>query len=688
MDTRIPSPALLRLGSALLVTGSLLAACSSDDSSNKSSPAPNSDNVVHQAQSNAEFAEYIKEGLRQSNQLNSPAPVLEARVDDVLAAAEADSASENFSTTNVVERGVDEADFIKYDGQYLYAIQQSYGYICVEPLLDSDEFGFAPQILPPEQDDLIIYRTLKEPARVEATALYTLPYDNSDIDGYNNYYDINGIYLHESDSSDSKSLLVVSRGYQNIYRPLRDDWAYPYVWTQGRTLVHDIDVSDAENPTLAHTIRIDGHLVDSRRVGSTLYLVTRFTPYVKDLIAYPTTKAQQDANEALIDDLDVDTLLPEISIDGISSKLLTSNDCYLETAKDGYPTLMTITAIDLQNAQQHSSKCVVADTYNMYMSPKSVYLTATRWQADATEIYKFSLEDDSISYRGAGKVPGSIAWQSQAFALSEHDGALRIITSVFPAGSSQFKHQLNILEESAGKLAIVGSLPNEDYPQPIGKPGESIYAIRYVEDLAYVVTFRRIDPLYVLDLSNSHKPAFAGELEVPGFSDYLHPLDGGLLLGIGRDVDPDSNRLGGLKLELFDVNDPANPVSVRSEVLGDYGYSDALYDHHAVTFLAGATDRLSRIAIPATIYESNEKLETFQEGLFMFDVGMGFDGKPQLLSTDPIITRDEYTDPYFYGNYRRAVIVDEDVHYLIGWQVWSAPWGDGGSAIGPQGPVF
>lgn len=682
MDMPTP-PCVLRLSCALLI-GSMLVACSSDDSSSASDrTAPSG--TVRQAQSNAELEAYLKEGLRQANQINSPTPVLDARLDDFTAAPTAEATSENYSTTNVVERGVDEADFIKYDGEYLYAIQQNWGYICVEPLLDSDEFGFAPEILPPEHDDLVIYQTLTDPARVETVAQYSLPYPGAGNNGYSDYFDIDGIYLYEADSSEAKSLLVVSRGYQSIYRPLREDWAYPYVWTRGHTAIHDIDVTDPAQPDSAHTIHIDGYLVDSRRVGNTLYLVTRFTPYIANLIAYPTNEDQQQANNAVIDSLDIETLLPNITIDGVSSKLLSSNDCYLETAIDGYPTLMTVTAIDLANGLQHASKCLAADTYNMYMAPESLYLTATQWRAEATQIYKFSLNNNGVQYRGAGKVPGSIAWQSQAFALSEHDGLLRIITSIFASGSNQFEHRLHILEEQSGKLQVIGTLPNEANPQAIGKPGEAIYAIRYVNDLAYVVTFRRIDPLYVLDLSNPRNPAFAGELEVPGFSDYLHPLDGGLLLGIGRDVDPDTNRLGGLKLELFDVSDPQNPQSVRSEVLGNYGYSDALYDHHAVTFLAGTDDRLSRIAIPATIYESNATLETFQEGLFMFDVGYGLDGKPQLLGGDPIITRDEHSDPYYYGNYRRAVIVNDDVHYLIGWQVWSAQWGDGGAAIGPQG---
>jgi uncharacterized secreted protein with C-terminal beta-propeller domain len=139
------------------------------------------------------------------------------------------------------------------------------------------------------------------------------------------------------------------------------------------------------------------------------------------------------------------------------------------------------------------------------------------------------------------------------------------------------------------KIARVGGLGR----------GEQIYAVRFIGDIGYVVTFRQVDPLYIVDLSDPADPRVAGELKIPGYSAYLHPVGDGLLLGIGQDADS-SGRTTGLQASLFDVSDPANPVRIDSEGFGTGATSEVEYDHHAFSFFSG--DSLAVLPIDSYTY--------------------------------------------------------------------------------------
>ena len=163
--------------------------------------------------------------------------------------------------------------------------------------------------------------------------------------------------------------------------------------------------------------------------------------------------------------------------------------------------------------------------------------------------------------------------------------------------------RLTLLRESGdGLFAETAHVDN------IGEPGERLYAVRYTGNRAYLVTFRVTDPLYVFDLSDPFVPVKAGELHIQGYSDYLQPLSDTRLLGIGKDAVADvaSTHFGGrgawyqgVKLSLFDVADPSKPAELSSVIIGKRGTgTDAIMDHHAVTFLPAAPDRPARLALP------------------------------------------------------------------------------------------
>jgi hypothetical protein len=166
---------------------------------------------------------------------------------------------------------------------------------------------------------------------------------------------------------------------------------------------------------------------------------------------------------------------------------------------------------------------------------------------------------------------------------------------------------LTVLREDASgtQLTTVSTLPNAKRPAPIGLSGEQVYAVRFLGERGYVVTFRRTDPLYILDLADPSDPKVSGELKTNGYSDYLLPVANGLLLGVGKDAN-DTGRVQGVKLSLFDVADAANPKEVATRTIGKTGSSSGLdYGSHGINLFT--TGGVSRVALPVvneTLYEA------------------------------------------------------------------------------------
>jgi hypothetical protein len=148
---------------------------------------------------------------------------------------------------------------------------------------------------------------------------------------------------------------------------------------------------------------------------------------------------------------------------------------------------------------------------------------------------------------------------------------------------------VTVLKETGNAMARIGQVGG------LGQ-GERIYAVRFLGDRGYVVTFRRIDPLYVLDLSDPANPMVTGQLKIPGYSAYLHPMSGDLLIGVGQDATPEG-RVTGTQVSLFDVADPTSPKRLQQLTLGA-GWSEAESDHHAFLFWA----RTGLLVIPVTSY--------------------------------------------------------------------------------------
>lgn len=614
-----------------------------------------------------------------------------------------------FSTTNLQEAGVDEADLIKSDGSILYAaINDLYAFKGVAPTapnrirvlaLKESPFGITPLT------NILFGDVLERP--------------------------LDGMYLITGREDEAPDLLAAVTGRPQFFVEPLMLWPSPWPWINGVTELFLFNVDDPANPAQLVEISIDGHLLASRRIGESLYLVTRHTPNVEGLMIAPGTEEDAEANAALLEQLALTDLLPDFRVDGERlGDLVDASAAFLPPIPGGYTgtDLITLTRIDLGNpAALPVTVTIVGQTETVYASTKAFYLATTSFaypidfgfiqypETITTDIHKFGLVDGLPEYRGSASVPGHLGWDvdNKPFRMGEHDDVLRVVTSSDFAWGQMGQNRLTLLAEAGDPpskgsggplLKEIAHLPNAQRPQTLGKPDERLYGTRFVGDKLFAVTFLQIDPLIVVDLSNPADPFINGELEIPGFSDYLHPVNEDLLVGVGKDAVVVEGEIGdgrfawfqGVKIGLFNVSDPAMPVELDSLVIGRRGSeSEVLFDHHAFGFLAEETDkaRPARFTIPVSVHDAASASEispdptTWYEwhhtGLYLFDI-VG----DSLVSGGAVIGADRTThqyDPYdqFTGG-NRALIWGDAVFYVPRGDVFSAPWNQPEMAVGPQ----
>lgn len=424
-----------------------------------------------------------------------------------------------------------------------------------------------------------------------------------------------------------------------------------------------LDIVDISNPSASGAVvdklRIDGSLVGSRLIGNSLVLVTQHSPKLPvDLLPWNAPTAER---EAAISRLTTADLLPTVTVNGgTPSPLVQETDCFIEPKNASYGLEITsITVVDLSSPTlQRSSRCFVGGTEAVYMSTSSLYLATSSHlitpvvgggrlvypQQISTDIHKFALVKTpgnavtTVDFRGSGSVTGHLGWsiQQRSYRMSEHDGHLRVLTFTDASGWGVVTDASNpnapapspatltvLREATTGKtLQTVGQLPNKDRPQAIGKPGEQVYAVRFIGDRGYVVTFRQVDPLYILDLSQPNDPKTTGELTIAGFSDYLFPVgpaDSGLLLGVGKDADL-QGLVGGVKVALFDVRDPTKPEQKTTFTLGRRGSWSALdTNRHGIDLFTRGNQ--TRVVLPVLSTQiSNFGNYTYSSALQRFEV--------------------------------------------------------------------
>ena len=506
-------------------------------------------------------------------------PVLEAAP-----VADTSAGGSGFSTTYTLEADVDEYDIVKYNGSTL-AVAPSRSGCCfvVEPLIAAD--ALPP---PPEgqgESEIVLYQT--DPGSGSATAAGIIALAEGQT--------AEGMYL-----SESRLQVLLSTAWWGAFG---ERFTTSDGWLDEQVSLLNYDLTDVENPLLTNRMTVEGALIASRRAGDEIFVVSRHAPNIEGLVSYPQTEEEVANNEALLAEASDSDILPEVRIDGEIIEPLTLDSCYrvdpehpLAEPTPSDSTLTTLLAISAETGEVLRAACTFEPVSGIYMGSSFIALTHVRWDLEERGTLVHLMARDSFDYLGSELIDGDLYSGGNAdFRISESGGVLRLVTTEWTGDPEDaFTHRLFTLSpsETAPELDVLGVL-GDDPEARIGKPNEDLYGVRFMGNRAYMVTFERIDPLYVIDLSDPSQPSIVGELEVPGFSDLLHEVSDDLLLGLGS-----SDRFFP-KLELYNVSDVTSPTSQGLIELGeemDWSYSPAQYNRYAFTYLAG--DETDRLTVP------------------------------------------------------------------------------------------
>jgi uncharacterized secreted protein with C-terminal beta-propeller domain len=529
----------------------------------------------------------------------SPSPTTAA----VAATAQtASDPSTTFSQTNNQVAGVDEGDIVQTDGAYLY-------------LLNGTNLT------------IVDGRLGHDPTVVSRTAIEGNPLVEY-LDGHR----VTVLSMIFGDAILPPNASFPIGGAIPNLRPLQ-------LATQIKVTV--FDVTNPTAPRVVQASYLDGNYVESRAVGNDLYVVVQND--LGNLAPAPTvtytgstgqyeTEAQYRADLAAhLTDASFPHVYTEAGPGQAQTPIATLADpasTYKPTAA-GDTTLLSVAAFDVSansTGPIATVSAVGSFSSTVYASADNLYVLTPQWPQDGstqtTVIDRFALDSGHPDLTAVGQVPGQVLNQ---FSLDESGGAFRVATTTY--SGSNTSNNVYVLTEKNGVLQITGAL--EDLA-----PGERITSARFVGDLAYLDTFRQTDPLFLIDLHNPSQPHVAGELQIPGFSGYLQPLDATHLLGIGHDADPTTGRPGGLQLSLFDISNPNAPtlVSHYTIALGGWSWSDAEFNAHAV----GYYPEYDVLALPVNGYAPQTWQSESALLVFHLDVTSGFDLLGQIDQSTPV----------------------------------------------------
>lgn len=449
------------------------------------------------------------------------------------------SAEKDYSDTNNQVEGVQEADIIKTDGEYIYAAVDGDVYLLREN-------GGNPEIL----------------SKIEKKAGTEL--DEKDGAHEAEEY-VNNIYVTET----RLVLMKYTVDYSTYEDAVAEDVAIAGCYVgQGTYTAAVYDIADRSHPVLLNELGQSGTLISSRMVGDILYLV--YSYYVP----------------GEIDETDPSTYVPALYLGDAKTEV--AADGIMLLGEPGAAQYLTVSSIDVGSpAEFLDTQSILGCGSDIYCNSETLVVALTTMEEtndvskDKTELFRFSLKDGAVTMESQGSVPGYVLNQ---FSMDEYNGYFRIVTTenvthyfneggIASAEQEKTRNHLFVLDES---MNIVGSI--EDLAR-----GESIYSARFMGDTGYFVTYRQVDPLFTVDLSTPSEPKILSELKVPGFSNYLHPFGDGLLLGFGQNSDEESGEIQGLKLSMFDTSDPAAVAEKHSELLGKkYMWSNAIGNHKAI----------------------------------------------------------------------------------------------------------
>ncbi len=585
-----------------------------------------------------------------------------------------------FSGTNIQVEGVDEADIVKNDGKYIYTV--SGNKVVIVDAFPAGEMEIVSEL---EFEDYVSNIFINNDKLVVFSAHYE-------------YIDTGRECLYADGGEMARSILP----------------PYPCGgYSKQNTIVYIYDVSNRAEPELENKIEMDGNYVQARMIGDYVYLIT--SKYIQlNVLGLPRYSVDgvesvispgdvyyfdyidgknfnivnainlqngEVKSKAYLIDYSTGIYVSEDNIYITHMKSINQEDYLKRTAEEVYFVVLpfaervkveNVLSSDKKIYEKNGEISEIINDYMISLEGEELYLFNQEFEnalyefsvkmqkeTEKTVVHKIHVDEDEIEYEAMGEVPGSILNQ---FSMDEYKDNFRIATTT--SGSWRERRAANslnhlyVLDED---LKVIGKV--EDLAK-----GERIYSVRFLGDRAYMVTFRQVDPLFVIDLSSPKNPEVLGYLKVTGFSNYLHPYDENHIIGVGQEATPEGRALG-VKIAIFDVTDVANPVELsKYEVKeGEWSHSEALYEHKAFLF-----DKEKELLVIPVSY--NKRIDVVNEaygyyryeywqGAFVFNVnleeGIKLKGK--------IAHELESNDNYYWqrqGYVRRALYMDDFLYTI------------------------
>lgn len=550
------------------------------------------------------------------------------------------------SETNTIEQGVDEADRVKYLNNHLYMLNEPE--VFYPWRMTEEDWRGAREIKPASIQTF----TVRPDATHEARGNHELHQD---------LVWVNGFYAYED------SLLAVG-GRRMPYH----GWNDPLYWQNGKVAVEALNVAQPERIQEDWTLTIDGDLVDSRRVDNYMVLVSRFSPALKGLTQAWNDDEAKARNTQILAQASLDDLLPSMTFNGQAiAPAAIAQGCYLpldgEWAEAGYHTLTQVTVIDLNNPEQFTTECAATPINGIYQNREALYLLdSPDWNSQRSQLHRFDLTTARPTYYDSYDYEGALGWNNPEFRIREHNHVLTMVTTEY-VNDDWWHRLINVAVEPDGfrELAI---LPNDREPERIGKPRENVQGVRITDDRAFIVTFERTDPLYVIDITQPDAPYMTDAYEETGFSDYLHKVADDILVGIGFQADLEGVQTA-LKVSLYDASVAGDLRSVYDDEWGGRGsFAPVLHNHHALTGMAWPNEPRYRMAFPVLLAENWQER---QAGVLLYDI-----------TTAPAPTWDAQWvpikaragDDWTTVQDARAFFYGDAVHLVWGQELISFPW--------------
>lgn len=540
------------------------------------------------------FYEIIKEYSSNNLSYNARQEILE---DSINQEEKTISKSEtDYSTTNNQVSNVEEADIVKTDGRYIYFV--TYNELIIVDAKDPNN----------------LKETYKE--------------DFQDIN-----FNPQEIYVYKD------KLVVIG----NTYMTSRDGIKTYISSTEDRVAFNNkikaiiYDTSNKENISKIREVEITGNLLTSRMIDNCLYMVSNQYINTYRIATYECKDIDAEEYKPVYKDTAISTEERKIDYNKI--------ECFENIDTANY---LIVAGLNIDTSEEVNIKTFLGSGSEIYVSAENMYVTKHNMnynpltrevQNSSTKIVKLSLNKGDINFRAEADIPGYI---NNQFSMDESNGTFRIATTV--------GIDWNVTDKTTNSLFIL----DEDLKE-IGKieelaKGERIYSVRYTNNRAYIVTYKQVDPLFVIDISDNRNPKVLGELKIEGYSTYLHPYDENHVIGFGMDTTAKGKNtiINGLKMAMFDISDLSNPKELFKVKIGDrYTNSSLLYNHKALLF----SKEKNIIGFPINDYQ---KKSIYKAQIYNIDLEKGFTLKGEIIQ--------ESGD---YKNQVERIIYIGNIYYVV-----------------------